>query len=407
MQAYINPEGGNEWRPPLYRQSKKQRLFSANTAPIRDGNNKSACPSSSPSQQQQSKVECHRASLLGYSFDFCPDPAIKFVKGNIKMKEHAEKWLRSTREMLEAAELNSRKRTRHLEMYVGKGNAMPTPHSYRKEVFCDKSLLPDCVTHIRIQTDAEFKKSLADVLDYKDHQFLDETSKNAIDAIRDMPEFQGAAIRSMANKERDEWYEMLTSEESVSNANDFLAGVYHEAASTLKDLFKYTGRCAAFHDQTADSASRLSAYFWHKDTVGNIVCFCPCSGYSFNFVAMQSNCVPPPEYVKVKTGRMKEPAKIETTSASFNAYQAYKTSLPGESIDRKKIELFETRFLKEATALGLPRVHVYELQPGDKLIFTAQDYLHATIIPRQKDDIRRSLIVFHDLVPYDSKEFVY
>lgn len=362
------------------------------------GDETAVSPPTSVSPQQRCKEQGRRASLLGYSFEECSsEPAVKFVKGSAQKREQGKQWLQETREMLESLELNSRKRSRKQELYVGHNSngMLPAPHSYRNEVFCDKALLPTSCQHIKVLTDAEFKKSLSDVFDYKDHLFLHKTAMDASEAIADMAEFQGAAIRSMPDKERNAWYEKLESMEDVENVMELLEAAVD--AVDLKDPFKYSFRAATFHDQTADSATRMSTYHWHKDKVGNIVCFCPLSGISYNFVAMQSNGAPR------KKGSEKEQAKLETS----NDYQAYKNSLPAQSTNRKMIETFEAKFLQEATALGLPRVRVYELQAADKLIFTASDYLHATIIPKQEDGIRRSLLVFHDLVPYETKDFVY
>jgi hypothetical protein len=209
----------------------------------------------------------------------------------------------------------------------------------------------------------------------------------ACNAIRNLPQFQWAAIRSMPKEEQVSWSrELVTPDKNIEQ-------LLQSKETVLKDPFKYTFRAISFHDQTEGTDAEVSAYYSHKDKVGNLVCFHQLAGVSYNFVAVES--------CKEQTGNEKEKAVLVTDCRGYKPYQEYKAL----ASDCEKIEKFEADFMKKATQLGLSRVYIFQLNAGDKLIFTARDYLHGTIIPKQQDGTRRALLVFHDLIPYES--FVY
>jgi len=331
-------------------------------------------------------------------------PTVKFVKGGARTKEDGQRWLKETRlkiereekELAEARKLagQQRKRTSKQEHYPGEGNfgaRMLPPHTYKSVQFCDKNLLPDQCTGIKVLANAEFQKTLDVCHDFDD--FLGRRAKETCETIKKVPEFQHTAIRSMVSAtEQNAWLEKLESLDTMQSITE----LQEENQEGLKDPFKYTTRAASLHEQTEQTATQVSAYYSHKDKVGNIVCFYPLSGVSYNFVAMPS---------KGKTKPMngkKEKAEFERNCGSHQQYEAYKAA---SDADRDMIEKFEADFLKRATSEALPRVRVYKMEASDKLIFTAADYLHGTIIPKQQDGIQRALLVFHDLIPYETFEY--
>jgi hypothetical protein len=335
-------------------------------------------------------------SILGFHFEDCLgcDPTVKVVKGTAMEKVEESKWLEKIKaQILEATEDSARnttkKRRRRIitELYTGADptNGMPPPHMYQGIQFCDKRLLPDDCDAIKVLADGDYKALLEDCHDFD--EFLNDNANQARNEIKDVPEFQGAAIRSVSReKSRRAWYEKLRSIETLPNVLDSLS----EDQTVLEDPFKQTFRCATFHYQTKGQETDISAYYSHKDKVGNIVGFKPIAGESYNLVAMQSNYP--------NSGNGKERAAFEKEYDSYESYQSYKETL-SES-DRKTIDKFESIFMSKATAEGLPRVRVYKLTPGNTLLFAASDYLHGTIIPSQQAGMRRALLVFHDLIPY-------
>lgn len=342
---------------------------------------------------QVRKEASERAALLGLSFDECPDnPTIKFVRGNEQRRQEGEQWLGEIRESLNQS--GQGRRSSNQELYAEHEKGMPPPHIYRNEVFGDKDMLPESCTSIKPLTNAEFKKDLKEVHNYND--FLHQTSKDAREAVSSIPAFQGAAIRSMPQKEGDVWREWLKRNVDVRNIIESLRNANEEENSDKKPPFKYAYHGATFHDQTPGTEQQISAYYSHKDKVGNLVCFCPLTGESYNLVAVQSSN-------RKRKGKEKEQAELDPRYGSYKLYQKYKDGL--SEADLSMVEKFEADFLKKATDLRLPRVFVYKLRAADKLAFAAADYLHGTIIPANDNGIRRSLLVFHDLIPYESFEY--
>ena len=117
--------------------------------------------------------------------------------------------------------------------------------------------------------------------------------------------------------------------------------------SVLKDPFKYTCRAISFHDQTEGTDAEVSAYYSHKDKVGNIVCFGQLAGVSYNFVAMES--------------KKEQRVRREGKGCARDGLRRVQTvsGIQGISfcVDREKIEKFEADFMKKATQQGLPRVY--------------------------------------------------
>ena len=329
-------------------------------------------------------------------------PVIFYVRGNAAKREEGRKWLDKARPRLktlkkaqEEAEASAGRQVRRKstqENYGGFQSGMPDPHVYGNFQFYSKELLEDGCAAIKPLGDAIFSVELEhshkfDGFVGDEDGFLRGIANEAIHSIKDKWEFQGAAIRGMSEEQQGKWRQKYQSLGSKPSPSELLEA----NQNVLDDPLKFTFQAASLHDQTDGTEKQISAYYSHRDKVGNLVCFCPLEGDSFNFVSMQS------KYVKGACNGRKEKARFEQ-SHGYKKYQAYKSSLT--ETDLLKVNNFESDFMKTATDLRQPQVHVYRLMPADKLIFTARDYLHGTIIPKRDNGILRALLIFHDLIPY-------
>jgi len=347
----------------------------------------------SKASKQKRQRNGQLGSLQGLVFDHCDgsNPTCASAPGSLKKRQDCTMWLQKARLKLE-----QEKHARNAELYSGGKDTTLQRHIYTNTQFCIKGELPQECMAIKVLGDGVFGKDLNKCHDFDDFvdegdRFLRITAEAGRDLIEEKPEFLGAGIRDIPDKQLEkQWQQVAYSLETVMKPSELV-----QENGDLQDPRSLFFRAATLHDQIEGDQDYITIYNSHKDKVGNIVMFLPLSGESFNFIAMQS--------MRKNTTQLKgkkEAAKLETTGAGYRKYQHYKASL--SEIDRQKVNKFESDFLQTAVAQkpSLPRVRVYKLSPSDKLCFAAKDYLHSTIIPMQKD--RRALLVFHDLVPYST-----
>lgn len=235
------------------------------------------------------------------------------------------------------------------------------------------------------------KKKIDDCLDFDTvgGGFLKRSAEEAHDKIKDLPQFVGAQVSLMPEDNQKKWKEKYSSHGSEQTITE----IYESNKGFLSNPLKNSFQAASFHEQLEDTHDQLSAYPMHKDKIGKSVCFHEVEGYSYNLVAVQSRYLNSNDKVEEEV----EEAQLEECYG-YKHYQDYKNSL--NKRDRSMVEKFESNFMKRATKEGQPRVYVYKMDPGDKLVFTASVYLHGTIVPKQDDGVRRALLVFHELIPY-------
>ena len=334
------------------------------------------------------------------------DPMVKFVSGNAAKREEGFRWLEKARskcesiaqarlqEQLAARERVKRKSTRQI---YSNPNHDPGKelmlHAYQDHVFYDDSCVDAGFSIIKTLGNADAGANIDDCLVFNNFvgsgdTFLENQSLQNLELIKAVPAFQCLAIESMTSKANTAaWCNVIVSLETMLNIEELMECSSDKA---LKDPFKHTFRAASLHDQAAGDEMIIQQYSPHRDKLGNIVCFLPLAGSSYNFIAMEPK--------RVNQVGKKELAEFETDAGSFKAYKRYKES---DCLSRKELTMimkFESDFMKMATQQNLTRVRVYKLEPSDKLLFPAKDYLHGTIIPKQKQGNRRALLVFHDLV---------
>jgi len=136
--------------------------------------------------------------------------------------------------------------------------------------------------------------------------------------------------------------------------------------------------------QSPKPQTEISFFYPHNDKIGDVVCFCPLSGESYNFVAVEGR------------GDDKTP-EFDISAGDWVDYARFKNGLTGK--DLENVRNYEALFKKKAKS-SRPhntRIIVFKLTPGSRLIFCAGSYFHGTIIPQQ--ECARSLLVFHDLIP--------
>lgn len=351
---------------------------------------------SSAESKKRRKEKAQQASLLAFPFDEFrgTQPAILFEKGNHAKQEEARLWLWKARSKIQSQ--TGSHRNRNQEMYAERQRGMPPPHVYTHAQFCDKVLLPAECKQIKPLANAEFNVEVKKSHDFcflaDGDTFLSRISDQALSLIKHKPEFQGPAICSSpaASVWHDELERLHASQHLSSKSVTELINSGSISGKRLEDPFKFALRAANLHDQSVTTQEHISAYYKHKDKVGNIVCLYSLKGCSFTFIAMQSK--------KAKQQRDEEASKFDTNYGSVKAYTKYKSSLPMSEYDQ--VHRFEMDFMKEATRLKLPRLRVYKLDSSDMLVFTACDYLHGSIIPKQEDGFPRALLVFHQLIPH-------
>ena len=354
---------------------------------------------SSAVAKQRQKQKTIEASILSEPFDVIRGtaPAIMYKPGNYSQKVKASNWHKEVQSAM-GSNGGSHRRRRNLETYAEAQKGMPPPHVYSHTQFCDKSLLPDNCQYIKPLANAEYRTDLTDCHDYgavgNDDAFLLNICSEAVDLIRQKPEFQGPAICSMDETNGMAWNKELQALKDMHRLDsDSVASCLSNSSNpgeSLRDPFECTLRAANLHEQSEGTHLQISAYYKHRDKVGNIVGLYTLKGCSYTFVAMQSS-----KYGE-KSNR-EEAAILDTKYGSYKLYIRYKKHLSAE--DHAKVHNFERDFMKCASALKLPRVRVYRLEAADMLIFTAADYLHASIIPVQEGGYPRSLLVFHQLIP--------
>lgn len=346
------------------------------------------CAASKLKRQKRGQL----GAIRGHVFAKCggSNPTCASAPGSAQKREEAKAWLQKARPIL-----NQHKESRKQEFYDGDASSKRKknePHIYTGAQFCVKSELPQGCKAIKVLGNAVFNVDLSKCHDFDDFvgkgdHFLRRAAEAGRDLIKEKPEFLGAQIRELQD---DQWDQVVNSLDTVKKPSEIV-----EENGDLQDPRVRTFKAASLHDQIEKDrgiARGITVYEKHKDKAGNLVMFFPLTGESFNFIAMQSMRESAP------ADGQKEVAKLETTNAGYKKYQEYKASLSKTPTDLIKVNEFEADFREEATRLNLPRVRVYKLSPSDNLCFAAGDYLHATIIPKQ--DERRCLLVFHDLIPY-------
>lgn len=355
---------------------------------------------SSAVAKQRHKQKAIEASILAVPFDAIRGtaPAIMYKPGNYGQKVKASNWHKEVQSAMGSNAGGSHRSRRNLETYAEAQAGMPPPHVYSHAQFCEKSLLPDNCQCIKPLANAEYRTDLTTCHDFgflgHGDEFLSNICSEAVDLIRQKPEFQGPAICSMDETNGNAWNKELQAWkdshrlDSESIAKCLLNS--RNPGERLRDPFEYTLQAANLHEQSEGTHLQISAYYKHRDKVGNIVGLYTLRGYSYTFVAIQSS-----KYGK-ETNREKA-ATLDTKYGSYKLYRHYKEHL--SAMDQAKVHNFESDFMKRALALKLPRVRVYKLEAADMLVFTAGDYLHASIIPVQQGGYPRSLLVFHQLIP--------
>jgi len=309
-------------------------------------------------------------------------PAIKYVQGNNMKREDCHQWNQLAKKKLEDS--------KHGEAYSppaytpGKGLK---PHMYTSHQFYDGDLLPAGCEKIKALGDGDHGKYIKNCLTFKDSiaigdMFLWEVSKECRNLLKDLPEFQGMVVVQLHPDEKKAWTEVIQAHPSVRNINEI------SEREPLQNPFMFALAAASYHRQVPGDMESITAYYTHKDKIGNVVLFLTLEGISYNLFAMPSKKLRPTP---------NEKAEFEE-AGSLASYKEYKRSLSGDG-ERRMVEKFESEFLKEATDKHLPRVRVYMLEPGDRLMFAAATYLHGTIIPKNEQGTQRSLLVFHHLIP--------
>ena len=232
-------------------------------------------------------------------------------------------------------------------------------HSYRVTTFFDDGVyqkhvqkLKGEIKCLRNLTDKEVGEPIQNCQPFDASHFLSKVKNAVLEIVKKKPRFEGAAM---------------------------------EAANDKTTPFHDSLCVASLHIQDSEEA-HISAYYPHKDKFGSFVCFFLLSGFSFTFIACK------------KKGNETVEAELKGgTTLALSRYNQWKAQISLE--DLQKVSAFQAMFCKEAAKLKQTQVYVYELQQGQRLCFAAGSYLHASIIPRQQPGIRRSLIVFHDLIP--------
>jgi hypothetical protein len=352
-------------------------------------------------------------------------PVILWTLGNATKRQIAHDWIGAVEAKLLEEEIQQKQEQRvggallrrkraQEEFYAEQKAGMPPTHMYRNVQFVDHRILPTGCKSIKPLTDAVFGKSVEETRNYNfakpeenddeendaeaPHEFFKATIDEAMEAIKKRPDFQGAAIKAIwDNQQSTMWESALCDSTDVDEdtVTNLLKG-----DKGLKDPFKYMFRAASLHIQTPGTQEKSSAYYPHKDKVGNIVCFVGLRGYSYNFIATHAAQSSSQEKAKLS---MAVKAKLSEAGSSYKSYQSYKSYLEGkkDKSEFKAVCRFEEDFLCEAKKLGLMHVRVYELKPACTLAFPAKSYYHGTIIPGQLQT--RVLLVMHDLVPYESR----